>query len=94
MLVACFRALLGAALMFGPAGADLRLCGEARLWTEKGSDACRDGATDGSLFGVVLIIFAYAIAFGCVFRLALRGAREGPEVDAIRERQRIQARAA
>jgi uncharacterized membrane protein YqhA len=79
MLLACLWALLGAILMFGLAGAKLQHAAEA-LWLG-GFGQAREitaavmGATDASLFGVVLIIFAYAIAFGFVFRLD-SGARE------------------
>jgi uncharacterized membrane protein YqhA len=73
MLLACLWALFGAVLMFGLAGAKLEYAAEA-LWLggfgqAKEITAAIMGATDASLFGVVLIIFAYAIAFGFVFQL-------------------------
>jgi hypothetical protein len=73
MLLACLWALFGAILMFGLAGAKLQHGAQA-LWLG-GFGQAREitaavmGATDASLFGVVLIIFAYAIAFGFVFQL-------------------------
>ncbi len=79
MLLACLWALFGAILMLGLAGAKLQHAAEA-LWLggfghAREITAAVMGATDASLFGVVLIIFAYAIAFGFVFRLD-SGARE------------------
>jgi uncharacterized membrane protein YqhA len=72
MLIACLGALLGALLMFGLAGVKL-LHGAEALWMsgfgQAGEvSAAVMGATDAFLFGVVLIIFAYAIAFGFVFQ--------------------------
>ena len=79
MLLACLWALFGAVLMFGLAGAKLQHAAQA-LWLggfgqARETTAAVMGATDASLFGVVLIIFAYAIAFGFVFQLE-SGARE------------------
>ena len=79
MLLACLWALFGALLMLGLAGAKLQHAAEA-LWLggfghAREITAAVMGATDASLFGVVLIIFAYAIAFGFVLRLE-SGARE------------------
>ncbi len=73
MLLACLWAVFGAILMFGLAGAKLEHAAEA-LWLggfgqAKEMTAAVMGATDASLFGVVLIIFAYAIAFGFVIQL-------------------------
>ena len=73
MLLACLWAVFGAILMFGLAGAKLGHAAEA-LWLggfghAKEITAAVMGATDASLFGVVLIIFAYAIAFGFVIQL-------------------------
>lgn len=73
MLIACLGALLGALLMFGLAAGKL-LHGADALWKsgvgQAGEvSAAVMGATDAFLFGVVLIIFAYAIAFGFVFQL-------------------------
>jgi uncharacterized membrane protein YqhA len=73
MLLASLGALLGAMLMFALAG--LRLVHGAELLFESRSRAVGEitsgvmGATDAILFGVVLMIFAYAIAFGFVFQL-------------------------
>jgi uncharacterized membrane protein YqhA len=72
MLVACLGALLGAILMFGLAGSKLAHGVEAFSMSGSGQagevSAAVMGATDAFLFGVVLIIFAYAIAFGFVFQ--------------------------
>jgi uncharacterized membrane protein YqhA len=73
MLIACLGALLGAVLMFGLAGAKLAHGVEA-LWMggfEQAGEvsAAVMGATDAFLFGVVLIIFAFAIAFGFVLQV-------------------------
>ena len=82
MLLACLWVLLGAILMFGLAGAKLQHAAEA-LWLggfgqAKTITAAVMGATDASLFGVVLIIFAYAITFGFVFRLNSRARERVP----------------
>ena len=82
MLLACLWALFGAILMFGLAGAKLEHAAEG-LWLgglgqERGITAAVMGATDASLFGVVLIIFAYAIAFGFVFQLDSRARERVP----------------
>ena len=83
MLLACLWALLGAVLMFGLAGAKLVHAAEA-LWTSGFGQANEVaaavmGATDASLFGVVLIIFGYAITFGFVFQLNSRARGRLPE---------------
>jgi uncharacterized membrane protein YqhA len=83
MLLACLWALLGALLMFSLAGAKLAHAAEA-LWTSGFGQANEVaaavmGATDASLFGVVLIIFGYAITFGFVFQLDSRARRKLPE---------------
>ena len=72
MLCASLGALLGAAIMLWLAAVKLAHGAEV-LWTI-GSAAAGDitaavmGATDAFLFGVVLMIFAYAIAFGFAFQ--------------------------
>jgi uncharacterized membrane protein YqhA len=71
MLFACFGALVGALLMFGLAGAKLGH-GASIIWTTGFQQTAEIttavmGATDALLFGVVLMIFAFAIAFGFVF---------------------------
>jgi uncharacterized membrane protein YqhA len=71
MLFACLGALVGALLMFGLAAAKLGH-GISSMWTtgfEQTAEITTAvmGATDALLFGVVLIIFAFAIAFGFVF---------------------------
>jgi uncharacterized membrane protein YqhA len=71
MLFACIGALVGALLMFGLAGAKLAH-GASMIW-KTGFEQTAEittavmGATDALLFGVVLMIFAFAIAFGFVF---------------------------
>jgi len=83
MLFASLGALLGAALMFGLAG--LKLGHGAEVLLANGTDSAKEissgvmGATDALLFGVVLIIFAYAIAFGFVFQLGENTRRRLPE---------------
>jgi uncharacterized membrane protein YqhA len=72
MLLASLGALSGAALMFWLAGAKLG-DGVQLLWASGAGPAGEVtaavmGATDAFLFGIVLIIFAYAIAFGFVFQ--------------------------
>jgi uncharacterized membrane protein YqhA len=73
MLVASFGAVLGAALMFWLGFAKLRHSAQAAFMLEtpnaKAVIVGVMGATDAFLFGVVLIIFAVAIAFGFVFEL-------------------------
>lgn len=71
MLFACLGAVVGALLMFGLAGAKLGH-GAAIVLTSRFEQSGEIttavmGATDALLFGVVLIIFAFAIAFGFVF---------------------------
>jgi uncharacterized membrane protein YqhA len=83
MLIACLGALLGAILMFGLAGAKL-VHGVEAFWLsgfgQAGEvSAAVMGATDAFLFGVVLIIFAYAIAFGFVFQLSGEARERIPE---------------
>lgn len=72
MLLASLGALSAAALMFWLAGAKLG-DGVQLLWASGAAPAGEVtaavmGATDAFLFGIVLIIFAYAIAFGFVFQ--------------------------
>ncbi len=70
LLVASVGALAGAAIMFWLACVKLEH-GAVVLW-ERGSGAASEiaaavmGATDAFLFGIVLIIFAFAITFGFV----------------------------
>ncbi|MDB5597679.1 MAG: hypothetical protein JWM36_4640 [Hyphomicrobiales bacterium] len=71
MLVACLGALVGALLMFGLAAAKLGH-GASMIWTAGFQQTAEIttavmGATDALLFGVVLMIFAFALAFGFVF---------------------------
>jgi uncharacterized membrane protein YqhA len=72
MLVASFGAALGALVMFWEASA--RMVGAAvAIFTNEDSKqviAQVMSGTDVFLFGIVLVIFAYAIAFGFVFRLS------------------------
>jgi uncharacterized membrane protein YqhA len=71
MLFACLGALVGSVLMFGLAGAKLGH-GASVMWTTGFAQTAEIttavmGATDALLFGVVLMIFAFAIAFGFIF---------------------------
>lgn len=72
LLAAALGTLAGALLMFFEGGA--KLAGALRIaHTEEAGGRSAIGlvmgATDAFLFGVVLTIFAYAIAFGFVFQL-------------------------
>ncbi|WP_336485476.1 YqhA family protein [Methylobacterium nigriterrae] len=73
LLLAAVGAILGGAMMFWLAFVKLAHSA-AVLWTS-GADAAGDvtaavmRATDAFLFGVVLVIFAYAIAFGFAIQL-------------------------
>src|SRR5215218_6709934 len=74
MLLASIGALLGAAIMFWLAGVKLNH-GFEMLWASQSGPsgeitAAVMGATDAFLFGVVLIIFAFAIAFGFVLQVS------------------------
>ena len=72
MLIGSAGALFGAALMFWQGSAKLfiaaRTLGQADA--PSATMALVLGATDTFLFGVVLMIFAYAIAFGLGFELS------------------------
>jgi len=69
MLIASLGAMIGALMMFGLGGYKLldglRTVLEGTA-TVKGITASTLAATDAFLFGIVLVIFAYAIAFGFV----------------------------
>jgi uncharacterized membrane protein YqhA len=72
MLLASLGATAGAVLMFWQGGADLfdaaRSIADPRA--SNGVTANVMGATDAILFGIVLLVFAYAIAFGLVLDLS------------------------
>jgi len=72
MLLASLGASVGALLMFWQGAADLFDAGRsiADPQTSKGVAANVMGATDAILFGIVLLVFAYAIAFGFVLDLS------------------------
>ena len=72
MLLASFGATAGAVLMFWQGGADLFDAARsiAEPQTSKGVAANVMAATDAILFGIVLLVFAYAIAFGLVLDLS------------------------
>ena len=96
MLIASLGALLGAILMFGLAGAKLAHGAEAFWMSGFGQagevSAAVMGATDAFLFGVVLIIFAYAIAFGFVFELdgeARESIPEWMQIESVSELKHI-----
>ena len=75
MLIASFGAALGAFLMFWQGAAEM--AGAAFALAEGSERAAVITAimhgTDAFLFGIVLVIFAYAITFGFVFDPALEG---------------------
>ena len=73
MLIAAAGALIGALLMFWEGG--VKVAGALRTLFVSNDDAKTlvgsvMGATDAFLFGVVLLVFAFAITFGFVFDLA------------------------
>jgi uncharacterized membrane protein YqhA len=72
MLLASLGATVGAALMFWQGGADLVDAGRsiATPQASKGVAANVMAATDAILFGIVLLVFAYAMAFGLVLDLS------------------------
>src|SRR5262245_1153465 len=72
MLLASLGAIVGAVLMFWQGGAFLLDAGRsiADPQTSKGVAAHVMSATDAILFGIVLLVFAYAIAFGLVLDLS------------------------
>jgi len=80
MLVASVGAAVGAALMFWEGAAEVAgaaggvVMGEDR----KAVIAAVMHGTDAFLFGIVLIIFAYAIAFGFVFDRSFAGSDRVP----------------
>jgi uncharacterized membrane protein YqhA len=82
MLVASIGAVLGAGLMFWLGFAKLLHSAHAAFVLEtpnaKAVTVGVMGATDAFLFGVVLIIFAVAIAFGFVFELPEQSAARLP----------------
>jgi uncharacterized membrane protein YqhA len=71
MLLAALGAALGALLMFWEGGAELASAAGAIGGPRAGKGVAAHvmHATDAILFGIVLIIFAYAIAFGLVINL-------------------------
>lgn len=91
MLFASLGASVGAVLMFIEGGLKLRGAIAQMLASDDASKsviAAVMGATDKFLFGIVLVIFAYAIAFGFVFQLAPETRRALPRwmrVDGIGE---------
>jgi uncharacterized membrane protein YqhA len=72
MLIAAIGAMLGALLMFWQGAAELAAAAKVLTAPENARAVAPYvmHATDAILFGVVLIIFAYAIAFGFVIQLA------------------------
>lgn len=71
MLVAALGALLGALLMFWEGGSELVAAALSLTGPQVGKGVAPYvmRATDAILFGIVLIIFGYAIAFGFVITL-------------------------
>jgi uncharacterized membrane protein YqhA len=75
MLIASVGAAIGATLMFVEGGSEMAGAAAALLSGEDKKvviTAIMHG-TDAFLFGIVLVIFAYAIAFGFVFDRTLAG---------------------
>ena len=71
MLIASLGASLGALLMFGQGAARIINAGLASAQGDwKMAIGSVMSGTDTFLFGIVLLIFAYAIAFGFVFELS------------------------
>jgi uncharacterized membrane protein YqhA len=72
LLAAAIGAGIGAILMFGVGG--MKIAAAVRELAARGEAAgivpSTMAATDAFLFGVVLVIFAYAITFGFVFELS------------------------
>ena len=75
MLVASIGAAVGAALMFWEGAAEVAGAVGAMVMGDdrKAVIAAVMHGTDAFLFGIVLVIFAYAIAFGFVFDRSLAG---------------------
>jgi uncharacterized membrane protein YqhA len=70
MLIAVLGAMLGALLMFWQGGSDLAAAASSIAVSDsKGVNASVMHATDAILFGIVLLVFAYAIAFGFILDL-------------------------
>lgn len=72
MLIAALGAMIGAIVMFWQGGTDLLEATRSLSAPEIGKSATTSvmHATDAILFGVVLIVFAYAITFGFVVELS------------------------
>ena len=90
MLVASIGAAVGAALMFWEGGTDMAGATRA-LFSGAGKEVVISSVmhgTDAFLFGIVLVIFGYAIAFGFVFGPSLRGWESLPtwmRIDSVSE---------
>lgn len=80
MLLAALGAVLGAMLMFWQAGSELADAAQSIMAhnARKGMTPYVMHATDALLFGIVLIVFAYAIAFGFVVDLPLEARQSLP----------------
>jgi len=72
MLIASLGTAIGAAIMFWEGGAKIAAGVDAIVSAHDSRAVIASvmGGTDAFLFGIVLIIFAYAIAFGFVFDLS------------------------
>jgi uncharacterized membrane protein YqhA len=72
MLLGAFGAAFGAVLMFWNGGAKMVSAAKYLLAGDESKTVIASimGGTDAFLFGIVLVIFAYAIAFGFVFELS------------------------
>jgi uncharacterized membrane protein YqhA len=90
MLVASVGAAVGAALMFWEGGTEMTEATRA-LVSGGGKQVVITSVmhgTDAFLFGIVLVIFGYAIAFGFVFGPSLRGWESLPSwmrIDSVSE---------
>lgn len=96
LLAAALGAAAGALIMFFEGGAKLvaaaRLLFAADHTGAKAVIGLVMGATDALLFGVVLVIFAYAIAFGFVIELSPEARRRVPawmQVDGVGALKRL-----
>jgi uncharacterized membrane protein YqhA len=72
MLLGAFGAAFGAVLMFWKGGAKMVSAAKYLMAGDESKAVIASimGGTDAFLFGIVLVIFAYAIAFGFVFELS------------------------
>ena len=93
MLLGSAGALVGAALMLWEGGVKLAAAvTTAAAGGAKAATALVMAATDAFLFGVVLMIFGYAIAFGLVFELSAEDRKRLPRwarIEGVGELKRV-----